>query len=82
MFEGKSSRRKIDASKEKGSKKEETLSRREKISRIGFERPLEERHSRGFLLSARRPCPARSIMLETVERVRLSIRSELDEYPD
>jgi hypothetical protein len=29
MFEGKSSRRKIDASEEKGSKKEETLTKRE-----------------------------------------------------
>jgi hypothetical protein len=32
MFEGKSSRRKIDASKEKGSKKEEALRRARAIS--------------------------------------------------
>jgi len=49
MFEGKSFRRKINASKEKGSKKEEALSERERSRCKGLERPLEENLLRGFL---------------------------------
>ena len=66
MFEGKSFRRKINASKEKGSKKEEALSERERSRCKGLERPLEENLSRGFLFGgSSNSCGAGRIVLET-----------------
>jgi hypothetical protein len=66
MFEGKSSRRKIDASKEKGSKKEETLENARAISRWVFARPLDEKPLERFFLLARETLAACSrIVLET-----------------
>ena len=49
---GKIVQEEINASKEKGSKKEEALSERERSRCKGLERPLEENLSRGFLFAA------------------------------
>jgi hypothetical protein len=49
MFEGKSSRRKIDASKEKGSKKEETLRCESDLATKVLKGLSKENLSRGFL---------------------------------
>ena len=64
---GKIVQEEINASKEKGSKKEETLSERERSRCKGLERPLEENLSRGFLFGgSSNSCGAGRIVLETL----------------
>jgi hypothetical protein len=64
---GKIVQEEIDASKEKGSKKEEALSERERSRCKGLERPLEERESREvFYFRLSNSCRARRIVLETL----------------
>jgi hypothetical protein len=53
---GKIVQEEIDASKEKGSKKEETLEMGESKSRDSFPKASRKDISRGFLLSAFTPC--------------------------